>query len=124
MNENKSSPSFIRVATVCATLLFAVTSEVRPQTPSDDARTGPYDRLVIANARIIPGHGGPGYGPADIVIEDGRIVYHREVFDLRKCSGQALGLPGKLFGWSPPMKAKIRGGARESLSRFQDETRS
>ncbi len=74
MNENKSSPSFIRVATVCATLLFAATSEVRPQTPSDDARTGPYDRLVIANARIIPGHGGPAYGPADIVIEDGRIV--------------------------------------------------
>ncbi len=43
------------------------------QTPSDSARGGPYARLAIVNAMIIPGHGGPAYGPADIVIEDGKI---------------------------------------------------
>ena len=30
---------------------------------------GPYKRLVIANARVIPGHGGPATGPWNIVIE-------------------------------------------------------
>jgi adenine deaminase len=39
------------------------------QQASDAARSGPYDRLVIRNAMVIPGHGGPAYGPADIVIE-------------------------------------------------------
>ena len=29
---------------------------------------GPYDRLVIRNAMVIPGHGGPPAGPYDIVI--------------------------------------------------------
>ena len=37
-------------------------------------REGPYNRLVIANAMVIPGHGGPAYGPADIIIENDRIV--------------------------------------------------
>lgn len=37
------------------------------------ARQGPYERLAIINAMIIPGHGGPAYGPADIIIEDKRI---------------------------------------------------
>ena len=43
------------------------------QTPSDAARQGPYDRLAILNAMVIPGHGGPAYGPADLIIEDGVI---------------------------------------------------
>jgi imidazolonepropionase-like amidohydrolase len=34
---------------------------------------GPYKRLVIRGAMVIPGHGGPANGPADIVIEDNRI---------------------------------------------------
>jgi hypothetical protein len=35
---------------------------------------GPYKRLVIRGAMVIPGHGGPANGPADIVIEGNRIV--------------------------------------------------
>lgn len=35
---------------------------------------GPYQRLVILNAMVIPGHGGPAAGPYDIVIEGNRIV--------------------------------------------------
>ena len=35
---------------------------------------GPFDRLVIRDAMVIPGHGGPPYGPADIIIENDTIV--------------------------------------------------
>lgn len=41
---------------------------------ADEARAGPYGRLVIQGAMIVPGHGGPAYGPADIVIEGRQIV--------------------------------------------------
>jgi len=61
---------------------------------------------------------------ATMSIEDGKIVDHRDVFDLWKWSGQALGLPGKLLGWSPPMKAKVRSGALDSLAKFQKQQRS
>lgn len=46
----------------------------RSQTPSDEARGGPYDRLIVRNAMVIPGHGGPAYGPADLIIEGGTIA--------------------------------------------------
>lgn len=41
------------------------------QTPGQfgDLAQGPYQRLVIRNAMVIPGHGGPPVGPYDIVIE-------------------------------------------------------
>ena len=35
---------------------------------------GPYTRLVIQNAMVIPGHGGPPIGPYDIVIENNVIT--------------------------------------------------
>jgi imidazolonepropionase-like amidohydrolase len=44
-------------------------------TPARGAEAqGPYSLLVIRGATIIPGNGGPPYGPADIVIRDGRIA--------------------------------------------------
>jgi hypothetical protein len=45
-----------------------------PLTAQDEARDGPYPRLAIVNAMVIPGHGGPAYGPADILIEGNTIV--------------------------------------------------
>jgi cytosine/adenosine deaminase-related metal-dependent hydrolase len=39
-----------------------------------DLADGPYDRLVIRNAMVIPGHGGPPVGPYDIVIEQNMIT--------------------------------------------------
>ena len=51
-----------------------VPGPLRAQTPADEAREGPYDRLVILNAMVIPGHGGPAYGPADIIIQDSTII--------------------------------------------------
>lgn len=44
------------------------------QTTSDSARGGPYKLLIIRNAMVIPGHGGPAYGPADIIIEGNTII--------------------------------------------------
>ncbi|MCH7476433.1 MAG: amidohydrolase family protein [Gemmatimonadetes bacterium] len=38
-----------------------------------DLAEGPYDRLVIQGAMVIPGHGGPPVGPYDILIEGNRI---------------------------------------------------
>jgi hypothetical protein len=35
---------------------------------------GPYKRLVIRNAMVIPGHGGPPIGPYDIVVENNVIT--------------------------------------------------
>jgi cytosine/adenosine deaminase-related metal-dependent hydrolase len=39
-----------------------------------DLAAGPYKRLVIRNAMVIPGHGGPPAGPYDIVIEGNTIT--------------------------------------------------
>jgi imidazolonepropionase-like amidohydrolase len=39
-----------------------------------DLAEGPYDRLVIRGANVIPGHGGPPTGPYDIVIEGNMIT--------------------------------------------------
>lgn len=63
----------VGLALVLFTTAFA-TGVLRAQTLSDVARQGPYKRLVIRDATIIPGHGGPAYGPADIIIEGNTIV--------------------------------------------------
>ena len=39
-----------------------------------DLAAGPYKRLVIRGAMVIPGHGGPPAGPYDIVIEGNQIT--------------------------------------------------
>ncbi len=66
-------------ATVAA-MLFALAGPALAQgmmplaarTPAEGQ--GPYPSLVIRGATIITGNGGPPYGPADIVIKDGRIA--------------------------------------------------
>ena len=55
---------------------------------------------------------------ASFIFRDGKIVRHIDRFDLWKWSGMALGLPGKLMGWSPPIQNKIRRGAAEGLAAF------
>lgn len=56
---------------------------------------------------------------ATMRVEDGSIVDHRDDFDLWRWSRQALGIPGLLLGWSPPLRKKIRGTALNGLRRFQ-----
>ncbi len=64
---------------VLATPLVATAQ--RPGTPPNittrqfgDLAAGPYSRLVIRNAMVIPGHGGPPAGPYDILIEGNTIT--------------------------------------------------
>lgn len=57
---------------------------------------------------------------AQFIIEEGKIVYHKDTFNLWKWSGMALGLPGMLLGWSGFMKNKIRQQALSSLKKYMD----
>ena len=45
-----------------------------------DLAEGPYDRLVIRGAMVIPGHGGPPVGPYDIVVA-GNVIESMTPFD-------------------------------------------
>ena len=57
--------------------LFSVaaqTSAAQTATTFGDLAAGPYNRLVIRNAMVIPGHGGPPAGPYDILIERNMIT--------------------------------------------------
>ncbi len=56
---------------------------------------------------------------ATMTIRDGKIVDHRDDFSMWKWSSQALGMPGKLLGWSPPLAAKVRKMALANLRDFQ-----
>jgi len=58
----------------CAAVFGILFSATVIAQEADQARQGPYERLAIVNAMVIPGHGGPAYGPADIIIENKRIV--------------------------------------------------
>jgi hypothetical protein len=55
---------------------------------------------------------------AEFIIEEGKIVYHKDSFSLWKWSSMALGLPGMLLGWSPFMKNKIRQQALAQLRKY------
>jgi len=58
---------------------------------------------------------------AEFEFQDGKIVRHTDTFDLWRWSGMALGLSGKLFGWTPMIQNKIRGTARGNLKKFIQE---
>jgi hypothetical protein len=71
------------VAVAASAPLLAVTAQARPVTPTPapivtkkfgDLGEGPYKSLVIRNAMVIPGHGGPPAGPYDIRIEGNTIA--------------------------------------------------
>ncbi len=57
-------------------LLACLTLTARAQTTGrfGDLAAGPYNRLVIRGAMVIPGHGGPPAGPYDILIEGNTIT--------------------------------------------------
>ena len=68
MSKNTIKQKIIITSIILISVLFS------GENKQDLVRKGPYNKLVIANAMIIPGHGGPAYGPADIIIENDRIV--------------------------------------------------
>lgn len=54
---------------------------------------------------------------------DGRIVEHRDVFDFKVWAGQALGLPGRLFGGTTFIQNTVRQQALKGLRSFQQKQR-
>ncbi|HEV3423089.1 MAG TPA: nuclear transport factor 2 family protein [Paraburkholderia sp.] len=56
---------------------------------------------------------------ARFVFRDGRIVEHRDSFDLWRWARQALGFKGALLGWSPAVQRAIRAQARKGLDAFR-----
>ena len=55
---------------------------------------------------------------ATFEFRDGMIVKHTDRFDLHRWAGLALGLPGKLLGWSPLLQNKIRAMAQKGLDDY------
>ncbi len=54
-------------------------------------------------------------------LENGLITGQVDEFDFYKWAAQALGLPGKLLGWTGWMKNKVRTSARKSLVSFMNK---
>ena len=67
----------------------AVLTTILPFTAAAQS-AGPYSRLVIRDAMVIPGHGGPPYGPADIIIENDTIV---QIISMNGVTGRPAGQP-------------------------------
>lgn len=55
---------------------------------------------------------------AEFRVRDGKIVWHRDSFDLWKWSRMALGWKGWLLGWTPLMGKKIQAQSRGLLKRY------
>ncbi|MEO6444453.1 MAG: amidohydrolase family protein [Gemmatimonadaceae bacterium] len=82
--------SIVTCATLVAALSAPSTSVARAQRPAataevvtktfSDLAQGPYKSLVIRNAMVIPGHGGPPTGPYDIMIQ-GNMITQMVPFD-------------------------------------------
>lgn len=96
MRSSRSTPVFSGTPVfLVALLLFSATSPVQARTAPEvygpttlpvetqqfgDLAEGPYNRLVIRNVMVIPGHGGPPTGPHDILIE-GNVITDMRSFD-------------------------------------------
>lgn len=57
---------------------------------------------------------------ANFEFENGKIVKHIDSFDFYKWTSQALGLPGKLLGWTSFLQNKVRQKAMKSLDDFMN----
>jgi len=64
----------VRIALLGLAGLTLTATTSRAQSRFGDLAAGPYNRLVIRGALVIPGHGGPPAGPFDIVIERNMIT--------------------------------------------------
>jgi Amidohydrolase family len=67
------SSSFALWAICSLSVPLAASSQERGRL--ERLQQGPYRRLVIRGAMVIPGHGGPAYGPADVVVEGDTITH-------------------------------------------------
>ncbi len=51
-------------------------------------------------------------------IENGQIIEHSDGWSLAKWSAQAIGLPGKLFGWMGLFRRRLKNNAKRSLLNY------
>lgn len=58
---------------------------------------------------------------ANFEFENGKIVKHIDSFDFYRWSSQALGLSGKLLGWTSFLQKKVRAKARKGLAEFMEK---
>ena len=58
---------------------------------------------------------------ARFVFDGGTILEHRDSFDLWSWSGQALGVKGRLLGWTPMVQSAIRRQAAAGLASFREK---
>jgi ketosteroid isomerase-like protein len=56
---------------------------------------------------------------ASFRFENGLISDHRDEFNFYRWARQALGPAGLLLGWTPMLRAKVRGTAREGLAQYR-----
>ncbi len=61
---------------------------------------------------------------ARFVVRDGLILEHVDSFDLYRWSGQALGVVGWLFGWTPFFRDKMTQASRAQLHEWQEARRA
>jgi ketosteroid isomerase-like protein len=61
---------------------------------------------------------------ATFKFKDGLIIEHTDVFNLRKCAGQALGFKGMLLGGTSFFKKKLQNQTNKKLDKFISETKS
>lgn len=50
--------------------------------------------------------------------QDGLIIEHRDSFNFRRWSAQALGLTGLLLGWTPMLQKKVQQEGRHALEKY------
>lgn len=58
---------------------------------------------------------------ATFKIEEGKIIQHTDQFDFHKWSSQALGMSGKLLGWTSFLKHKVSENAMDSLAKYRSK---
>jgi imidazolonepropionase-like amidohydrolase len=67
-----AATSGVLVASIAAAVTLTLAAQQSPAVPGIHAKA--FRRLLIRNAMVIYGSGRPPFGPADIVVEDGRIA--------------------------------------------------
>lgn len=58
---------------------------------------------------------------AEFEFKDGKIIRHKDTFDLYKWTRMALGMPGILLGWTPFLQNKVKGMGMGELRKFMSK---
>ncbi len=58
---------------------------------------------------------------ASFKFKDGKIIRHKDHFNLHKWSQQAMGLSGMMIGWTPFFRSKLRERTRSMLRKFEEK---